>query len=396
MSENTLVINCGSSSLKFAVFDTINNECLLKGVAEPLGGNTPTLKWTIGGETHKEELPAKSDLEFALNTISKKLLADIRIQSIGHRVVHGAEKFKASAVIDDAMIQQVEACNHLAPLHNPANLTGIRIAKRVFGAIPHVGVFDTAFHQSIPKEAFIYPLPYEFYEELGVRRYGFHGTSHNYINRQAAARLGKPLEDTAILSVHLGNGSSATAIEGGKSMDTTMGLTPLEGLVMGTRCGDIDPSIHGFLCKEKGLTIEQVDTLLNQKSGLLGISGISNDMRDLVEAAENNNERAQLALDILTYRLAKALGGLRTSMSRCDAIVFTGGIGEHNPWLRESVLKRLSFLGIEVDADANDNHGEKTNGRISTDTSQVLAFVIPTNEELMIAKETAETLNGCS
>lgn len=392
MSENTLVINCGSSSLKFAVFDTTKNACLLKGVAEPLGSQAPTLKWTAGEETQTVNLPSGSDLEFALHEISKKILADIRIRSVGHRVVHGAEKFKASAVIDDEMIAQVEACNHLAPLHNPANLTGIRIAKKVFGDIPHVGVFDTAFHQSISREAYLYPLPYEFYEELGVRRYGFHGTSHRYVYLQAAERLGKPIEETAILSAHLGNGSSATAAEGGVSRDTTMGLTPLEGLVMGTRCGDIDPSIHGFLCREKGFTIEEVDNLLNKKSGLLGISGLSNDMRELTAAAQAGNDRAQLALDVLVFRLAKSLSGLRASLNHCDAIVFTGGIGEHNPWLREAVLKKLSFLGIEVDTEANDHHGEATNGRISTADSQVAAYVIPTNEELMIAKETAETL----
>jgi acetate kinase len=262
----------------------------------------------------------------------------------------------------------------------------------VFGDIPHVGVFDTAFHQSIPKEAYLYALPYEFYKDLGVRRYGFHGTSHHYVYRELARRLGKPVEATAILSAHLGNGSSATAAEGGVSRDTTMGLTPLEGLVMGTRCGDIDPSIHGFLCREKGMTIEEVDNMLNKKSGLLGLSGVSNDMRELVAAAECGHERSQLALQVMEFRLAKALAALRTSLSRCDALVFTGGIGEHNPWLRAGVIKRLSFLGIEVDPDANSNHGRDTQGRISLQGSLVAAYVIPTNEELMIATETAETL----
>ena len=392
MSENTLVINCGSSSLKFAVYDTLKNVCLVKGVAEPLGSQTPTLKWTIDDKTTQISLLEGADLEFALHEISDKLLADIPVNSIGHRVVHGAEKFKASAVIDDEMIAQVEACNHLAPLHNPANLTGIRIAQKVFGDIPHVGVFDTAFHQSISQEAYLYPLPYEFYEELGVRRYGFHGTSHRYVYLQAAERLGKSVEQTAILSAHLGNGSSATAAENGMSRDTTMGLTPLEGLVMGTRCGDIDPSIHGFLCKEKGYTIEEVDNILNKKSGLLGISGVSNDMRELTAAAEAGNERAQLALDILVFRLAKSLSGLRASLSYCDAIVFTGGIGEHNPWLREAVLRKLSYLGVEVDVEANNEHGKQTDGRISKVGSKLAAYVIPTNEELMIAKETADTL----
>ncbi|MEQ9823794.1 MAG: acetate kinase [Puniceicoccaceae bacterium] len=394
MSENTLVINCGSSSLKFAVFDTARHDCLLKGVAEPLGGAKPRLKWTQDGRTVEDFLHAGATLEDALHAIAERLLAGIEIQSIGHRVVHGAEKFKASAVIDEAMMEQVEACNHLAPLHNPANLTGIRMARKVFGDIPHVGVFDTAFHQSIPREAYLYALPYEFYEELGVRRYGFHGTSHHYVYREAARRLGKPLQSTSILSAHLGNGSSATAAQAGKSMDTTMGLTPLEGLVMGTRCGDIDPSIHGFLCREKGYSIEEVDAILNKKSGLLGLSGLSNDMRELVDAAEKGHERSQIALDVLVFRLAKSLAALRTSLDHCDAIVFTGGIGEHNPWLREAVVRRLGFLGVQVDPVANATHGGESDGRISPPDSPVAVYVIPTNEELMIAMETAETLRA--
>ena len=394
MSENTLVINCGSSSLKFAVFDTASHDCLLKGVAEPLGGAKPRLKWTRDGKTVEDFLHTGATLEDALHAIAERLLAGIEIQSIGHRVVHGAEKFKASAVIDEAMMEQVEACNHLAPLHNPANLTGIRMARKVFGDIPHVGVFDTAFHQSIPKEAYLYALPYEFYAELGVRRYGFHGTSHHYVYREAARRLGKPIEETAILSAHLGNGSSATAAQAGKSMDTTMGLTPLEGLVMGTRCGDIDPSIHGFLCREKGYSIEAVDAILNQKSGLLGLSGLSNDMRELVDAAKKGHERSQIALDVLVFRLAKSLAALRTSLDHCDAIVFTGGIGEHNPWLREAVVRRLGFLGAQVDPVANATHGSESDGRISPLDGPVAVYVIPTNEELMIAMETSETLRA--
>jgi acetate kinase len=391
MSDNTLVINCGSSSLKFAVFDTSAGKCLIKGLAEPLRSERPTLSWSTDKEKQSIDLPAGADLTFALETISGKLLSNIEIKAIGHRVVHGAEKFKSSALIDEAMIAQVEACNHLAPLHNPANLLGIRIAKKVFKDVPHVGVFDTAFHQSIPKEAYIYPIPYEYYTELGVRRYGFHGTSHHYIYRQAAARLGKSVNDTAIISVHLGNGCSATAAQGGESRDTTMGLTPLEGLVMGTRCGDIDPSIHGFLCREKGLKIEEVDEILNKKSGLLGISGVSNDMREILKSVDEGNERSKLALDIFIFRLAKSIAALRVSLDSCDAIIFTGGIGEHNALIRKRVLDRLSYLGVKVDDTANEANGQNTNGLISLSGGTV-AYVIPTNEELMIAQETTETI----
>ncbi|MBF0199155.1 MAG: acetate kinase, partial [Planctomycetes bacterium] len=333
-----------------------------------------------------------ADHAVALEVAAKQLLGGIEISSVGHRVVHGAEKFKSSALINQEMLTQVEACNHLAPLHNPANLLGIKVAKSVFPDIPHVGVFDTAFHQSIPKEAYLYPLPYSLYEEMGVRRYGFHGTSHHYIYREAAKCLNRSIEDTAIISVHLGNGCSATASEDGKSKDTTMGLTPLEGLVMGTRCGDIDPSIHGFLAKEKNMSIEEIDAMLNKKSGLLGISDLSNDMRTLYQAAEEGNERAQLAIDIFVFRLAKSIAALRASITNCQAIVFTGGIGENNFHIRKKTLERLSFLGLTVDEEANKNNGASTQGRISTEDSQLSALVIPTNEELMIAQETKATL----
>lgn len=392
MSDNTLVINCGSSSLKFAVFDTIAGKCLIKGLAEPLCSKKPTLSWSTDQEKHKIDLPTGADLSLALETISEKLLANIEIEAIGHRVVHGAEKFKSSALIDDAMIAQVEACNHLAPLHNPANLLGIRIAKKIFKGVPHVGVFDTAFHQSIPEEAYIYPIPYKYYIELGVRRYGFHGTSHHYVYRQAARILGKSLKDTAVITVHLGNGCSATAAQGGESRDTTMGLTPLEGLVMGTRCGDIDPSLPGFLCREAGLKIEEVDEILNKKSGLLGISGISNDMREILDSVKKGDPRAKLAVKIFVFRLAKSIAALRVSLDDCDAIVFTGGIGENSAPIRKRVLDRLSHLGVKVDDEANDDNGRKTNGLISLPGGDTAAYVIPTNEELMIAQETAETI----
>jgi acetate kinase len=393
MSDHILVINCGSSSLKFALFDPLREQCLIKGVAELLG-TSPGIQWSRGNEKGRIELPQGADLEMALRLAAKELLSGISIRAIGHRVVHGAEKFKESALIDDAMLQQVEACNHLAPLHNPANLVGIRVAKQVFGELPHVGVFDTAFHQSIAPQAFLYPIPYELYTELGVRRYGFHGTSHRYVYLQAASLLGKPVEKTAIISAHLGNGCSATASEGGHSRDTTMGMTPLEGLVMGTRSGDVDPGLHGFLCREKGMSIEAVDQLLNKKSGLLGISGLSNDMRELVAAAQSGHARAALALEIFNYRLARSIASLRAAIHDCDAIVFTGGIGENNPWIRSKVIERLAFLGCTIDESKNAIHGRESGGLISPANAALKVMVIPTNEELMIARETLATLGA--
>jgi acetate kinase len=394
MFEKSLVINCGSSSLKFAVYDLSNQMCLVKGVAEPLVGGSPKLRWKVDGKAHEIQLTEGADLKLALETVATKVLQDIHISCIGHRVVHGAEKFQKPCVITEAMLEQVEACNHLAPLHNPANLTGIRVAQEVFGAIPHVGVFDTAFHQSIPKEAFLYPIPYEYYEKLGVRRYGFHGTSHHYVFNKAAELLGKSPAETSILSAHLGNGCSATAIGNGASLDTSMGMTPLEGLVMGTRSGDVDPGLHGFLCKTLGLSIEEVDTILNKKSGLLGISGVSNDMRELFSAIEAGNERCRLALNIFIYRLAKSLAGLRVALDNCDALVFTGGIGENNASIRAQVIGKLAYMGIDLDAGANAKNGADTSGLISTKASAVKAFVIPTDEEYMIAKQTQETLQA--
>ncbi|MCG8524794.1 MAG: acetate kinase [Opitutales bacterium] len=392
MGRNTLVINCGSSSLKFAVYNE-EESCFVKGVVERLGAEDPVLKWEKEGEKQTCELTSGADHEIALRKVSEIALSGEQIHAVGHRVVHGAERFKSTAVITDEMLQQVEACNHLAPLHNPANLIGIRVAKQVFGDLPQVGVFDTAFHQTLAKEVFLYPIPYELYEELGVRRYGFHGTSHHYIYQELANKLSKPLEQTSMICAHLGNGCSAAAAEQGESRDTTMGLTPLEGLVMGTRCGDIDPSLHGFLCREKGWTIEEVEVVLNKKSGLQGISGVSNDMRELVQASNEGNDRAKLALDIFTFRLAKSISALRVSITNCDAIVFTGGIGEHNPWLRKKVIDRLGYLGCKIDGAANDSNGKNTNGRISDDHSTVSVWVIPTDEELMIARQTMQTIS---
>ncbi len=390
---NTLVINCGSSSLKFAVYNTDNGNCHVKGLAEPIGGVKPTLTWTDeSGEKHVQKLPAHADLKTALKALGKHALGTLKIDSVGHRTVHGGERFQEPTLITEQVLEEIEACNHLAPLHNPANLLGIQEAQAAFPDVPHVGVFDTAFHQSIAKEAYLYPLPYEYYEKYGIRRYGFHGTSHRYVYQQAADILGKPIEKTSIISAHLGNGCSATAASGGLSRDTTMGLTPLEGLVMGTRCGDIDPSIHGFLQKRNGMSLKEIDSVLNKKSGLLGLSGISNDMRTLREKAAEGSERARLALDIFVFRLAKSIAGLRVAIDDCDALIFTGGIGENDRATRAETINRLGFLGLTLDPVANANNGVDQKGRITTPESSVAAYVIPTNEELMIAQETASIL----
>lgn len=391
---NTLVINCGSSSLKFAVFDTNAGDCLLKGLAEPIGGINPILSWK-GGDGAKQsiDLPAHADLKIALQQFREKTLCALEIHAVGHRVVHGGERFNLPTLIDEEVLQQIEACNHLAPLHNPANLLGINEAKSAFPDVPHVAVFDTAFHQTLAKEAFLYPLPYAYYLNYGVRRYGFHGTSHRYVYQQLAKILGKPVTETAMISAHLGNGCSAAAASNGASRDTTMGLTPLEGLVMGTRCGDIDPSILGFLQRQNGMSLKEIDAVLNKESGLVGLSGISNDMRTLRQKATEGSARAQLAIDIFTFRLAKSVAGLRVSIDSCDALVFTGGIGENDANVREETIARLEFLGLHLDPQANANHGDGQNGLITTVESPIAAYVIPTNEELMIAQESASIIN---
>jgi len=397
---NVLVINCGSSSLKFSLINESDKNTVLQGMAEKLESDAPAGYIKLAGQSKKRALelaPGAGHAE-VMRAIAAALasdeLADLKIDAIGHRAVHGAEKFKTATRINEEMIQVLEDCSHLAPLHNPVNLVGIRIAREVFADVPHVAVFDTAFYANIAKQAYLYPIPYEYYTDLGVRRYGFHGTSHKYVYQQAAKLLGKPLEETAIISAHLGNGCSATSSEGGQSVDTTMGLTPLEGLVMGTRSGDVDPSIPAFLAREKGLSIEEIDTIFSKKSGLLGISGISNDMRTLKQAAEEGNERAQLAIDIFDYRLAKSISALRATLSSMDALVFTGGIGENNASTRECTVKRLAHLGISIDPELNVNHGRDTGGRISPEDSPVAVLVIPTDEELMIAEETATVLSA--
>ena len=321
-------------------------------------------------------------------------LREYRVMAVGHRVVHGGEAFSDSVVLDAASIRRIEACSELAPLHNPANLLGIAAARARFPDVPHVGVFDTAFHQTLPPKAYLYAIPYELYLRHHVRRYGFHGLSHSYVAREAALRLGKPVAELQLVTAHLGNGCSACAVRGGRSVDTTMGLTPLEGLVMGTRSGDVDPNLHEFLVEHAGLSLTEVTDLLNRKSGLLGLSGSSNDMRTLLDARERKDERASLAIDVFCYRLAKAVLGLAAALERVDALVFTGGIGEHAAAIRAETLGALRVLGPVLDPKLNSMHGQTSNGRITTAGSRLLSLVVPTNEELVIARETARLASG--
>ncbi len=396
MSEKPiLVINSGSSSLKFALIATERQEILAAGIAERLG--TAEARLVLQKPQKKiTELP-QADHQAAIQALFRYLertgTSPDQLLGVGHRVVHGGEAFKASTLVDDEVLAQIEICSKLAPLHNPANLEGILATRRLFPALPQVAVFDTSFHQTLPPHAYLYALPYELYRDQGVRRYGFHGTSHRFVAGQAAQLLGKPLEQCELLSIHLGNGCSAASISQGTSVDTTMGLTPLEGLVMGTRSGDLDPGILFHLADHYGYSMDRLNRLLNRESGLLGISGLSNDMRTLQEAAEQGNERAQLAIDIFCYRLAKAIGALAMTLSRIDAIIFTGGIGENSSPVRAKVLGQLGLLGFQLDADANKAHGRQTGGRI-TRADSTPALVVPTNEELMIAQDTAQLISA--
>ena len=310
------------------------------------------------------------------------------INAVGHRVVHGGEKFTASALIDAGVEKAIKDCFELAPLHNPPNMMGITACEEIMPGTPMVAVFDTAFHQTIPAYAFMYALPYELYEKHGIRKYGFHGTSHMYVSRRAAAMLGKPEEDTKIITCHLGNGSSITAVKGGKSVETTMGFTPLEGLAMGTRCGSIDPAVVPFIMEKEGLTTREVDNLMNKKSGVLGVSGLSNDFRDLDEAASKGNERAELALEVFAYKVKKVIGEYSAVLNGVDAVVFTAGIGENSASIRKRILSGLDGIGIKIDDEKNKIRGQEID--ISTPDSKVRVLVIPTNEELTIARDTKE------
>ena len=390
-----LVINAGSSSLKYQLIDTADNKVIAKGLCERIGIENSKLTYKPSGKDGFELVQDMKDHTDAIKLVLDALVDPVHgvisdmseIDAVGHRVVHGGEKFAESVILTDEVIETIESLNDLAPLHNPANLMGIRACKAIMPNTPMVGVFDTAFHQTMPPEAFIYALPYEAYTEHMVRRYGFHGTSHKYVSMRAIKMLGKPAEDTKIITCHLGNGSSVAAIRGGKCIDTSMGLTPLEGLPMGTRSGDIDPAIVGYLVRRLGLNMKEMDTYMNKKSGMLGISGVSSDFRDLAAAAKDGNERAKLALSVFAYRVKKYIGAYAAALNGVDAIVFTAGVGENDRAMRENILTGLDYLGVDVDFEYNRNAPRGEEIEISKKDSRVKVFVIPTDEELMIAMD---------
>ena len=392
---NVLVINCGSSSLKFQLINAESEEVLAKGICERIGIDGRLTYQPEGGEKEKSDKPMPTHTEaiqFVIGALTNPDTGVVKsldeIGAVGHRVVHGGEKFASSVVIDESVKKAIEECNELAPLHNPANLIGINACEKLMPGTPMVAVFDTAFHQTMPEKAYMYGLPYDYYEKYKIRRYGFHGTSHSYVSKKAAEVMGKPVEDLKTIVCHLGNGSSVTAVLGGKSVDTSMGLTPLEGLVMGTRSGDIDPAIMEFIAEKEGLDIAGVMNVLNKKSGVFGLSGgLSSDFRDLNEAMNNGNPDAKRAIDCLCYRIIKYIGSYVAAMNGVDAIAFTGGIGENAALVRKTVVDNLSYLGITLDEEANNERGEDR--IISTPDSKVTVAVIPTNEELAICQETA-------
>ncbi|WP_337496701.1 acetate kinase [Clostridium sp.] len=390
---NILVINCGSSSLKYQLINSETEGVLAKGLCERIGIDGMLTYQPEGGEKEKSEIAMPTHTE-AINAVLAALTNEksgvikslSEVGAVGHRVVHGGEKFTSSCLINDESMKAIEECNDLAPLHNPANLIGIRACQELMPGVPMVAVFDTAFHQTMPDVAYTYGIPYEYYEKYKVRRYGFHGTSHSYVSKRTAEIVGKPYDQMKIIVCHLGNGASISAVNCGKSVDTSMGLTPLEGLVMGTRSGDLDPAIIDFVGKKEGLSLDEMNEVLNKKSGMLGISGVSSDGRDLEAAAETGNKRAQLALDVFDYRVIKYIGAYAAAMNGVDAIAFTAGIGENNIKMRKDVCSSLTYLGVKLDEEKNNVRGEER--VISADDSKVQVLLVPTNEELAIARET--------
>ncbi len=391
-----LVLNCGSSSVKYQLFDMRDESVLAKGLIERIGmsdailTHRPTDKEKI--RTVQPILEHTTAVKVVVNALVHPehgvIESIMEIDAVGHRIVHGGEKFTASAIVDDSVKDAIEEYFDLAPLHNPAHLKGILAAEDAMPGVPQVVVFDTSFHLTIPKYAYLYGLPYTLYQRYRVRRYGFHGTSHKYVSHRAAELLGRPYDDVKIITCHLGNGASIAAIDHGKCVDTSMGFTPLEGLIMGTRCGDIDPAIIPFIMAKEDISIVELDSMLNKHSGILGVTGLSSDMRDLEDAAAAGDERAMLAMEMYTYRIRKYIGAYAAAMNGVDAIVFTAGIGERGPMQREMICPHLSFLGADFDLAANDFKGEER--EITTPASKVKIFVIPTDEELVIARDTME------
>ena len=392
-----LVLNCGSSSLKYQLIDMSNEEVLCVGLVERIGIEGSVLKQEKDGVEGKliVEQPMKNHqdaLKLVLDAVVDPQYGGVKdikeVEAVGHRVVHGGEKFAGSVLITDEVKAALEECIELAPLHNPANIMGIEACEAILPGVPMVGVFDTAFHQTMPKSSYLYGLPHELYTKYGVRRYGFHGTSHRYVSQRAAAMLGKNIEDCKIITCHLGNGASVAAIDGGKSVDTSMGFTPLEGLIMGTRCGDIDAAILPFLMEKEGLDAKGLSDLMNKKSGVYGMTGISSDFRDIEDAAAQNNELAQVALESYAKKVKKYIGSYAAEMNGVDAVVFTAGVGENGIDMRADIMANMDFLGMKLDEEANKVRGKER--VISTEDSKVKILLIPTNEELMIARDTLE------
>ena len=395
-----LVLNSGSSSLKYQVIDMDTEETLASGYYERIGSDKAFLTHKVNGEKIKLENPVKDHSE-ALKFVMEQLLNEKygiiksldEIDSIGHRMVHGGEKFNSSVLINDEVLKTVEECADLAPLHNPAGILGVKACQKEMPGKPNVAVFDTAFHQTLPKERYIYPIPYEYYEKYGVRKYGFHGTSHMYVSRRIAEILGKPVEELRTINCHIGQGASICAIQNGKSVETSMGLTPVAGIPMGSRSGDLDPSVVTFIMKKENMTPEEADAMLNKKSGLLGISGVSADNRDIEKAIEEGNERAKLAMDHYHYAIAAYIAKCAVAMNGVDVITFTAGVGERGRGSRKAICEKLQFMGVKLNEQANED-AFAVEAKISADDSKVLVYVVPTNEELMIAKETERIVNG--
>ena len=392
-----LVLNCGSSSLKYQLIDMSNEEVLCVGLVERIGIEGSVLKQEKDGVEGKliVEQPMKNHqdaIKLVLDAVVDPQYGGVKdikeVEAVGHRVVHGGEKFAGSVLITDEVKAALEECIELAPLHNPANIMGIEACEAILPGVPMVGVFDTAFHQTMPKSSYLYGLPHELYTKYGVRRYGFHGTSHRYVSQRAAAMLGKNIEDCKIITCHLGNGASVAAIDGGKSVDTSMGFTPLEGLIMGTRCGDIDAAILPFLMEKEGLDAKGLSDLMNKKSGVYGMTCISSDFRDIEDAAAQNNELAQVALESYAKKVKKYIGSYAAEMNGVDAVVFTAGVGENGIDMRADIMANMDFLGMKLDEEANKVRGKER--VISTEDSKVKILLIPTNEELMIARDTLE------
>ena len=388
-----LVVNCGSSSLKFQLIDSETEEVAASGLCERIGLDG-ALIYKVNGDKIKQEIDLPDHevaIKKVLDTLLDKEIGVLtsldEIGAIGHRMVHGGEKFSSSVIINEEIIKQIETCNDLAPLHNPANLLGVRACQEVMPGVPNVVVFDTAFHQTMPSKAYLYALPKEYYEKYGVRRYGFHGTSHSFVSKRLAELAGLDINNSRMIICHIGSGASISAIKDGKSVDTSMGMTPLEGLMMGTRSGDMDPAIIEFICQKENITVQEMTTILNKKSGALGLSGLSNDYRDLVEAAQGGNQDAINALDVMVYRVIKSIGAYYMALGGVDAIALTAGVGENNLELRAKIVEGLAAIGIKLDVEANAVRGDER--KISTDDSAAQVWVVPTNEELAIARETA-------